>query len=86
MITQPQDELFFIFDPRHRRAALWNVPAMTRFAVLRCRLVEEDPGSIHLLLQRVAGRALHVFMTTFQRESRFLVIEKRRPPLLAVVA
>lgn len=81
-----QHEVFFIFALCRRRTWSWNFAAMTRFAVLRCRLEVEYVPSIHFFLQRVTRIARHVFMTALQRESRLLVVKERRPPLIRVVA
>lgn len=59
---------------------------MTVVAGLRRGLVEQHKGSVHLLLQRVAGRAGDVFMSPLQRECCLVVIEKRRLPFIGVMA
>jgi len=56
------------------------------FAGFRRRLVEEHETPVYRLLQCVACRTGNVFVTSFQRESRFVVIEERRLPFVAVVA
>lgn len=58
---------------------------MTVVASRRRRLVEQHERSVYLLLQRVAGRAGDIFMSSLQRERRLVVIEERRLPLVRIV-
>lgn len=50
------------------------------------RLVEKYEIVSHGFLEGVARRAGYILMTALQGKRRFLVIEKRRLPLVAVVA
>ena len=59
---------------------------MTGFAVFRCRLVEQNHRSLNEAVIGVAGGAGDILMSAFEREAGLLVIEKRGPPLVGVVA
>lgn len=65
---------------------LRNGGTVACFAVFRRRLVEQNHGSLNEAVVCVAGGAKHIFMSTFQRETRLLVIEERGAPLVCVVA
>jgi len=56
---------------------------MTSLAFCWSWLVEEHQRSIHRFLEGVAGRAGNILVSAFERESRLLVIEERRAPLVA---
>lgn len=65
----------------------WIRSPMAGGTIFRRRLVEEHCLSRHYFRQLMALGAVHILMSTAQREcSSFLVIEKRGLPLHAVVA
>lgn len=49
-------------------------------------LVEEHQVVAYCFLERMAGRAGNILMSSFERKGSFLVIEERGAPLVAVVA
>lgn len=49
-------------------------------------LVKQNQVSFYLFLERVTRGAGNVLMTAFQRKVRLVMVEKRGPPLIAVVA
>jgi len=59
---------------------------MASFASRWRRFVKEHLGLIDQFLQRMARRTGHIFMASFQGKLSLVVIEERRPPLVAVVA
>lgn len=61
-------------------------PCVASFAGLWRGLVKEDEVSAHRLFKRVAGRAGNILVAAFEGKCRLIVIEQRRPPLVAVMA
>ena len=59
---------------------------MAGIAGCGCRLVKEHQVAANGLPEGVASRAGDILMAALERECRLLVIEKRRLPLVAVVA
>ena len=59
---------------------------MAGVARIRSGLVEQHQIAADGLFQRMACRAGYVFMSRFQRESCLVVVEKRWPPFVGVMA
>ena len=86
MRSRAGDELFFIYVSPRGDSRLGNVSSMTRFARLWSWFVVKNLDFIHRLLEGVTCRTRYILVSALQRKSSSLMIEKRRAPLVGVVA
>ena len=86
MRSRAGHELFFINLRASSGLSFWDISSVACFASLWCGFVEKNLHSVYRPLQRVTGGTSHILVTALQRKSSPLVIEKRGPPFIRVVA